>query len=93
MALTTPLTQMIGGHHNPVVDRYPIEACIIHIADLLAHACGDELYMTNQIPNLQPKVWETIGLSPSILAPTVHQVDRLFGDIVRIFLGNGSDEN
>jgi len=84
--LTTALTQMIGGHHSPAMDRFPMESCIIHVADLLAHACGDELLMTTQIPPLHAKAWETIGLSPSILGPTIQQVDRLFHDIVRVFL-------
>lgn len=84
--LTPTLTQMIGGHHSPAMDRFPLEACIVHIADLLAHACGDELLITTQVPPLQTKAWETIGLSPSILAPTILQVDRLFRDIIRVFL-------
>ncbi len=84
--LTSALTQMIGGHHNPALDRYGVEACIIHISDLLAHACGDEVLMTTQVPPLKTKAWEDLGLSPSILVPTIYQVDRLFNDIVRVFL-------
>lgn len=91
--LTSALTQMIGGHHNPVMDRFPLEVCIVHVADLLAHACGDELLMINQVPPLQIKAWEAIGLSPGILAPTIHQVDRLFQDIVRVFIDSSSDNN
>lgn len=91
--LTLALTQMIGGHHSPAMDRFPLEACIVHVADLLAHACGDELLMTTQVPPLQTKAWETLGLSPSVLAPTIHQVDRLFRDIVRVFLDSSPDEN
>lgn len=91
--LTSALTQMIGGHHSPVMDRFPIEACIVHVADILAHACGEELLMTTQIPPLQTKAWDTIGLSPSILVPTIHQVDRLFRDIVRVFLDSSPGEN
>lgn len=91
--LTSALTQMIGGHHNPIMDRFPLEVCIVHVADLLAHACGDELLMVNQVPPLQIKAWEAIGLSPGILAPTIHQVDRLFHDIVRVFIDTSSDNN
>jgi HD-like signal output (HDOD) protein len=89
--LTPALTQMIGGHHSPAMDRYPIEACIVHIADFLAHACGDELLMTMQIPPLNIKAWETVGLSPSILGPTIQHVDRLFNDIIRVFLDKTPD--
>ncbi len=91
--LTSALTQMIGGHHSPAMDRFPQEACIVHVADLLAHACGDELLMTTHIPPLQIKAWEAIGLSPSILIPTIHQVDRLFRDIVRVFLDHSLDDD
>lgn len=91
--LPTALTQMIGGHHSPAMDRFPIEACIVHVADLFAHACGDELLMTTQVPSLHIKAWETLGLSPSILGQTIQQVDRLFRDIVRVFLDSHPDDN
>ncbi len=91
--LTSALTQMIGGHHSPVMDRFPIEACIVHVADILAHACGDELLMTVQVPPLQTKAWDTIGLSPSILVPTINQVERLYRDIVRVFIDSAPEDN
>lgn len=90
--LPIPLKQMISGHHSPAIDRFPLEACIIHLADLLAHACGDELLMTTQVPPLNVKAWETIGLSPSILGPMIFQADRLFRDIIHVFLGAAADE-
>ncbi len=89
--LTTALSQMIGGHHSPAMERFPLETCIVHVADLLAHTCGDELIMTTKLPQLHSKAWETIGLSPSILGPMIQQVDRLFHDIVRVFLDNTPD--
>ncbi len=91
--MTPVLSQMIGGHHNPAMDRFQLEACIVHVADLLAHACGDELLMTTQIPPLQYKAWETIGLSPSILGQTIQQVDELFQDIVHVFLDSVPESN
>ena len=90
--LPRTLIQMIGGHHNPAMDRYSPETCIIHLADLLAHACGDELLMTTQVPTLNINAWENLGLSPGILGPMIVQVDRLFRDIVRVFLGNLTDD-
>ncbi len=90
--LTNALTQMMGGHHSPAMERFALESCIVHVADVLSHACGDELLMTSQIPPLQAKAWETIGLSPNILIPTIHQVERLFRDIVRVFIDSSSTE-
>ena len=84
--LAKVLIQMIGGHHSPATDRFQPETCIIHVANLLAHVFSDTPFIMGALPPLQLKAWETLGLTPGALAPTVHQVDRLFRDVVNIFL-------
>ena len=85
--LSPALIRMIGSHHSPRLASYSKEACIVHIADILAHACGDEVLLVNEIPELQHKAWEEVGLTEELIAPTIQQVDAEFREIVGVFFG------
>lgn len=85
--LSPALIRMIGSHHSPRLAHYSTEACIVHIADIFAHACGHEVMLVNEIPELQIKAWEETGLSEELIAPTIQQVDGEFQEIVRVFFG------
>ena len=89
--LSPALMRMIGSHHSPRLARYSKESCIIHIADFFAHACGYEVMLVNEIPELQIKAWEETGLSEKFIASTIQQVDVEFKEIVQAFFGR-SDE-
>ena len=90
--LSPALIRMIGSHHSPRLAHYSTEACIVHIADVFAHACGHEVLLVNEIPELQIKAWEETGLSEEIIAPTIKQVDSEFKEIVRVFFGGPESE-
>ncbi len=91
--LSPSLIRMIGSHHSPRLAHYSKEACIVHIADVLAHACGHEVMLVNEVPELQLKAWEETGLTEDVIAPTIKQVDSEFKAIVRVFFGGpGSEE-
>ncbi len=83
--LSPALIRMIGSHHSPRLARYSTEACIVHVADVLAHACGDEVLLVNEVPELQLKAWEEIGLTEKKLAPIIQQVDAEFKDVIQVF--------
>ena len=83
--LPTQLTRMIGGHPSPRTTDYPIEAALMHVADFLAHACGHEVNLVNEIPPLQLKAWQATGLKEDMIAPTIRQVDVEFKEVVQIF--------
>ncbi len=85
--LSPALIRMIGSHHSPRLAHYSKEACIVHIADILAHACGYEVLLVNEVPGLQIKAWEEIGLAEEVIAPTIKQVDAEFKEIVQVFFG------
>lgn len=85
--LSPALIRMIGSHHSPRLAHYSIEACIVHIADIFAHACGHEVMLVNEIPELQIKAWEELGLTEKLIAPTIQQVDGEFREIVQVFFG------
>ncbi len=83
--LPPQLLRMIGGHHSPSLNDYAIESSLMHVADFLAHACGHEVHLVNEIPPLQLKAWEATGLKEDLIAPTIRQVDVEFKEIVKIF--------
>ena len=85
--LSPTLIRMIGSHHSPRLARYSTEACIGHLADVFAHACGHEAMLVNEIPRLQVAAWEETGLQVELIAPTIRQVDAEFKEVVRIFFG------
>lgn len=83
--LSPALIRMIGYHHSPRLAHYSREACVVHIADMFAHACSDEILLVNEVPELQLQAWVETGLSPEVIAPAMRQVDDEFKQIVGIF--------
>lgn len=90
--LPPALIRMIGGHHSPNTNYFPIEACLLHVADFLAHACGYEASLVAEAPPLQLRAWAATGLKEDMLAPTVRQVNAEFSSIVNIFFGAAGDD-
>ncbi len=80
------LIQMIGDHHQPARERYHTEASLLHISNLLAHVFGDDAPGAEAWPAFDSKAWDSQGISPGVLAAAVIQVDRMFRDVVNIFL-------
>lgn len=91
--LSPALIRMIGSHHSPRLAHYSIEACIVHIADMFAHACSEEVVLVNEIPELQLQVWTETGLSTKFIAPVIQQVDDEFKEIVNVFFGRPEELN
>jgi HD-like signal output (HDOD) protein len=89
--LPPPLIRMIGGHHSPNTNHYALETCLLHVADVLAHACGHEVNLVNEIPPLQLKAWEATGLKEDMIAPTIRQADAEFKSILNVFFDNSDD--
>ncbi len=84
--LPISLTRMIGGHHAPSASQFQLEACIVHVSDVLAHTCGDEAIMVNEIPKLQVQAWEELKLPVDVISSTIRQVDAEYLRIASIFL-------
>ena len=82
--LPASLEEMIACHHSPSEARlYPVEACVVHIADYIAHAMqlGDsgEQY----IPPLDKKVWKLVGIPESALSFVSDLLRAEFEDVVQ----------
>lgn len=83
--LPLSLEEMVRFHHNPLqAMRFPVETSVVHVADIIAHAMQLGSSGESFIPPLDAKAWERIELSPSILSPTLKQVDLQFAETIQM---------
>jgi len=85
--LPESLSEPIACQHDPsLAINFPVEAAILHIADIIAHALilggsGDPF-----VPLLDSEAWKKIDLPVSLLPAIVDQVDRKFSGATQMFL-------
>ncbi|PLX67049.1 MAG: hypothetical protein C0603_10310 [Denitrovibrio sp.] len=77
------LVRNVRFHHaDAAVDT---ESSIINIADCLAIAFGSPVSKSTVVPSINPKVWESLGLSASVIQPIVNQSERQIEEIEDVF--------
>jgi len=80
------LVEAVGGHHQPQdVKTFPVDAAIIHTADYIAHVmkAGNDSEFSQ--PQLYPKSWEIIGLSPDDFEFMKDKMIQQYQGIVSLF--------
>ncbi len=83
------LENMIRNHHAPTRAKNPPEASIILIADIIASALGYGFSGSRYVPAFEKEVWNILGLSPSVLAPSIKQADRQITETLQVFNMDG----
>ncbi len=83
------LTEMIRFHHAPEQASVPVEASIVHLANILAVAAGVGASGQGVLPPLSGSAWDLAGMSPCDIGPLVRQADRQVTDIFHVFLQGG----
>jgi len=79
--------EIVAFHHKPnLATRFPVEAAIVHLADILAHSMGLGSSGERYVPPLNQEAWERLALPVSVLVPTFEQIDRQFEDAVKTIL-------
>jgi HD-like signal output (HDOD) protein len=77
--LPATLEEVVAHHHDPRnATRFPVEAAIVHIADIIAHSLEIGNSGETHVPPLEPEAWNRLGLQPSVLEVIVEQLDRQF---------------
>jgi len=85
--LPASLEEVVGFHHHPrEAARFPVEAAIVHIADLIAHVLELGTSGERFVPPLEKEAWERVALPTSVLSRAMEQVDRQFTDVLRLML-------
>jgi HD-like signal output (HDOD) protein len=91
--LPPTLEEVVMYHHNPAAaTHYPIEAAIIHVSDIIAHAMDLGSSGERFVPPLESGAWDALGLETALLTSVEDQVDRLYKDSLQVILGNGSHD-
>lgn len=86
--LPDSLKAAVGHHHDPQGRRGSSHyADIVHISDILMHACRIGFSGEKFIPPLSPEAWERVGLKKSILEPTFKKIFEQFEDAHSFFVG------
>lgn len=85
--LPESLEEAVAFHHSPSsATRYPFEAAVVHLADIIANALqigsSGELF----VQPLDTSAWEVVDLPASIMSAIINQIERQFADAVEIFL-------
>lgn len=81
------LEQMVRFHHEPSKADNIAEAGSINLANLMAMAAGRGGSGEGVFPPLNPTVWDSLGIEPSVLSPMVLQAEKQIDDVIHIILG------
>ncbi|SPD75909.1 putative signal transduction protein [uncultured Desulfobacterium sp.] len=72
------LEDMVFSHHDPMSARNPVEASILHLADIITNGLGMGTSGERLVPPLDYKAWELLGLSPGcfdvVIRQAIHQL-------------------
>jgi len=67
------LENNISCHHKPSSANDPVQASIVHMADIIANAVGLGSSGERFVPPLEGKAWDCLGLSPSCFDVVIRQ--------------------
>ncbi len=83
--LPPSLREAVLLHHHPErAQRFPVEAAVVHVADLITNALGLGSSGENLVPPVVPEAWEKIGLSPAMIPDVVEEAERHYESAVKI---------
>jgi HD-like signal output (HDOD) protein len=78
--------EAIAYHHKPsLAMRYPIEASLTHVADILAHVLCIGQSSSIAAPPLESEAFERLALDASIIGSVLADADDQVGELIDIF--------
>jgi HD-like signal output (HDOD) protein len=81
--LPPSLGEAVAFHHKPhKTTNFPIEAAIVHVADIIVNALRWGSSGEYYVPPLEEKAWELIGLSTGILSSALDSMNRQMNEII-----------
>jgi putative nucleotidyltransferase with HDIG domain len=74
--LPRSLQELVLFHHNPgAAKEYPVEASVVHIADMIVHAMRYGSSGERFVPPLNDVAWEIVGLPENSLTIIIDQME------------------
>ncbi len=70
--LSAALESNISNHHEPSQAADPVEAGIVHIADIISNGLGIGSSGEKIIPQFDDVIWEDLQISPQLFKPAVN---------------------
>lgn len=85
--LPPSLQEAIGFHHHPATaEKYPTEASMVHVANIIANALAFGSSGEKFVTPLDTTAWETLNLNPDSLPNVISEVEKQFEDVVKVIL-------
>lgn len=79
-------------HHRPSIDNgLHIDTAITHVSDLIANAMRLGSSGERLVPALESGAWERIGISESILASLLPELERQYQDAVSTMISDATE--
>lgn len=79
--------EAVGLHHNPDGARqFPLEAAVVHVADIIANALRTGTSGEPRVPALRPQAWERLEVAESQLDTILEHTQAQYTEAVRLFL-------
>jgi HD-like signal output (HDOD) protein len=86
-SLSASLEESVAYHHRPTrARRYPVEAALVHVADVIAQALELGSSGDRYVPPVEPEAWAVLELPVSVVGTVVEEVERQFADVTRAIL-------
>ncbi len=88
--LPESLQEPVGYHHQPgKAKRFPVEAAIVHVADITAHALQLGHNGERHVPPLSEVAWSTLGLREGFTFGMLDEIMRQYDAGVQAMLQAG----
>jgi HD-like signal output (HDOD) protein len=76
---------LINRHHAPMEAPEPLEAAVVHLADVMANALGVAEGGMYAVPSLDEEAWRILGLKPTDLHAVADEFDAQYEKTVAAF--------
>lgn len=87
--LPVRLVEAVSGHHRPgLAKQFPVEAAVVHLADVMTNALGLGTSGEQYVPPLNRQSWEQLALSADLLPKAMEQTLVQFDDAVKFILND-----
>lgn len=79
------LREAVRLHHEPRrAERYPVEAAVVHVADIVATAMQLGSSGERFVPPMSAGGWATLGIDPAVIGFAVEDIDRQYTAAVHL---------
>lgn len=81
------LHEAVSRHHAPELAlNFPIEAAIVHVADIVVNAMKFGTRGEYKVPPLAAAAWDRIGLTDKVLGEVMHKVDHQADSVIKCLM-------